>query len=86
MIEENEMPNENTTIKDFMEWYVYNYPDNQYVLPSDYEKTADRLTGYALAKKNTEESYILDAAVSRLNTAMNFFRLIKQYGKWKFTV
>ncbi len=73
---------EEMTIGEFMEWYFSEY-ENSYVLPSDYTRTIDRLTGYNLAKKDSDENYILESSVNLLRGAENFFRVVKQYTNWK---
>jgi len=71
------------TIKEFMEWFISEY-ENKHLLPSEYDHTIDRLEGYSLAKKDTDESFILESALELLREAQNFLRVIKQYSNWKY--
>lgn len=71
--------NAKTTIKDFMEWFISQYDGNY--LPSDFDHTIDRLQGYCLAKKDSEEYFILASALDLLRSSQNFFRVSQHYSK-----
>ncbi len=72
-----------TSIKEFMEWFVANYEGHW--LPSDITKTLDRLEGYRLAKKDTEEHYVLASAVDLLRDFQTLLTATKRYADWKYT-
>jgi hypothetical protein len=70
------------TVKEFMEWFVSEYDGHW--LPSDLNPTINRLEGFSLAKANSEEHYILSAALSDLRSFRTLLINIQQYSKWKY--
>lgn len=75
-------PFEEMTVKEFMEWFVSEYEGHW--LSSDYTLTINRLEGYRLAKKETEEHYIFASAVELLRDAQNLLRVVQERSKWKY--
>ncbi len=74
--------NENSTIKEFMGWFVLQH--NGYWLPSELDHIIDCLEGYSLAKQTSEEYFILKNAVLSLKNFKTLLAAIKQYSNWKY--
>jgi hypothetical protein len=74
--------NENTTIKEFMEWY-YTEHENTYLLPSEFVPSINRLEGYCYAKEGTNEYSMLSQVMYLLTSTKNFLETIKHYSNWK---
>ena len=71
------------TIAEFMNWVLSEYDSIQHVLPSDYTRTIDRLSGYIAAKQGSEEETFLRSALLLLQTAHAFFEVVRMHGNWK---
>ena len=70
------------TIKEFMEWFVSEYDGHW--LPPDITPVINRLEGYSLAKRGSDESFILESSLTMLREFRTLLERIKSETNWKY--
>ncbi len=70
-------PKDEMTVAEFMHWFTSEY-DGRF-LPGEATRTIDKLEGYCLAKKDSEEYIMLVSALGLLRNFDTLTRVMKDY-------